>query len=225
MKLKDLPLNDRPRERLIQNGVKGLSNEELIAIIINTGTINNSSKVIANNILSLVTSVTNLDTINYQQLIKIRGIKQAKATKILAAIELGLRISNHNSHIVNLQIKSSTDIYNYYKNILCKEKQECFYCVYLDNKKHILADKLLFKGTINYSVVHPREIFKEAYLLSASAIICIHNHPSGNEKPSDEDTLITNKINEISKIFGIKLLDHIIIGNNYYSFFENDLIQ
>ena len=102
-----------------------------------------------------------------------------------------------------------------------------FYVVYLDSAKNVIADKLLFIGTINYSVVHPREIFKEAYLLSASAIICVHNHPSGSIFPSKEDLNITANIESIGKLLGIKLVDHIIIGNNqYYSFLENsDLVN
>ena len=100
--------------------------------------------------------------------------------------------------------------------------QENFYCVYLDKKKRIIESKLLFKGTLDRSVVHPREIFKEAYLLSASSLICIHNHPSGSIEPSSEDLFLTKMLKEIGEIMGIKVEDHIIIGKEkYYSFFEN----
>ena len=117
-------------------------------------------------------------------------------------------------------------VYEYYKLKIGDKKQEYFYVVYLDNAKNIIRDKLLFIGTINYSVVHPREVFKEAYMLSASAIICVHNHPSGNIFPSKEDIEITQKLEEVGILLGIKVLDHLIIGSqNYYSFLENRDIE
>ena len=106
------------------------------------------------------------------------------------------------------------------------KKQEHFYCIYLDAQKKIIRDKLLFIGTLNQSLVHPREIFKEAYLLSATYIICIHNHPSGDASPSSNDIQLTKKVKEIGDIHGIGILDHIIIGdNNYYSFYEDNNLQ
>ena len=100
--------------------------------------------------------------------------------------------------------------------------QECFYCIYLDSKKKIITNKLLFKGTLDRSLVHPREVFKEACLVSASSIICVHNHPTGNAKPSEEDIFLTKALKQIGDIMGIPLNDHIIIGKDeYYSFFEN----
>ena len=117
-------------------------------------------------------------------------------------------------------------MYKYYKEKLCDKKQEYFYCVYLDNSKRIIQDKLLFIGTINYSLVHPREVFKEAYLLGASAIICVHNHPSGNPLPSKQDYDVTTNLVKVGDLLGIKILDHIIIcKNNYYSFLENNDIS
>ncbi len=102
--------------------------------------------------------------------------------------------------------------------------QEHFYCVYLDTKNKIIKDKLLFIGTINQSLVHPREVFKEAYLLSASSIICVHNHPSGNVNPSNNDIVITKQLREVGLLLGINVLDHIIIGKDkYYSFNDNGI--
>ena len=121
-----------------------------------------------------------------------------------------------------MKLNSSTIVYEYFKNKLVNCKQEHFYCVYLDNSKKIICEKLLFIGTINYSVVHPREVFKEAYYYSASSIICVHNHPSNNILPSEEDLRVTKSLKAIGEILGIKLVDHIIVGtNNYYSFLEN----
>ena len=114
-------------------------------------------------------------------------------------------------------------MYKFYKDKIGDKKQEYFYCVYLDNQKRVIEDKLLFIGTINYSVVHPREIFKEAYTLGASAIICVHNHPGGNPLPSKQDLDVTNNLIEVGKVLGIKVVDHIIVcKEKYYSFLENN---
>ncbi len=224
--IKDIPLNERPRERLINKGVKYLSNEELLAILLKTGTKDYSVKTLANNILKQLDNITDLKEINLETLIKIKGIGKAKACEILSAIELGKRLNQKITNINQIKIYSSDSIYEYYKSKLANLKQEYFYCVYLDTKNHIIKDKLLFIGTINESLVHPREIFKEAYLLSASSIICIHNHPSGNINPSNNDIVITKQLIAVGKILGIKILDHIIIGrDNYYSFNDNNLVD
>lgn len=113
-------------------------------------------------------------------------------------------------------------VYEYFRDLLVEKKQEYFYCIYVDTKNYFIDKKCLFIGTINNSVIHPREIFKEAYLLSANGIICVHNHPSGDSTPSKEDILVTRKLSEIGIIHGIKIIDHVIIGrDNYYSFKED----
>ncbi len=221
--IKDMPLNERPRERLINQGVEYLSNEELLAIILKTGTKNYSVKVLASNILKQIEDINNLKEINLESLIKIKGIGKTKACELLASIELGKRINNKINNINQIKIYSSQSIFDYYKNKIGNKQQEYFYCVYLDTKNHIIKDKLLFVGTINESLVHPREIFKEAYLLSASSIICIHNHPTGDINPSNNDIIITRQLKEAGILLGIKVLDHIIIGkDNYFSFNDNN---
>lgn len=223
VKIKDIPQTDRPMERLIHLGEENLSNEELLAIILKTGTKGISAKELATIILSRIDNIKKLNNINYQFLRNIKGVGMSKACNLLAAIELGKRINREIDYINDVKFTNAELVYKYYKEKLGDKKQEYFYTVYLDNSKKIISDKLLFIGTINYSLVHPREIFKEAYLLGASAIICIHNHPSGNPIPSKEDFNITNNLIEASKILGIKFLDHIIISkNNYYSFLENN---
>ena len=222
--IKDIPINERPRERLISNGVEYLNNEELLSILLKCGTKDLSVKELANNILKQIDNINNLKDINYQNLIKIKGIGKAKACEILASIELGKRINNKINNINQIKIYSSESIFNYYKDKLSDKLQEHFYCVYLDTKNYIIKDKLLFIGTINQSLVHPREVFKEAYLLSATSIICIHNHPSGNVNPSNNDIIITKQLKEVGKLLGINVLDHLIIGKNtYYSFNDNGL--
>lgn len=188
------------------------------------GTKDLSVKELANNILKQIDNINNLKDINYQNLIKIKGIGKAKACEILASIELGKRINNKINNINQIKIYSSESIFNYYKDKLSDKLQEHFYCVYLDTKNYIIKDKLLFIGTINQSLVHPREVFKEAYLLSATSIICIHNHPSGNVNPSNNDIIITKQLKEVGTLLGINVLDHIIIGKDtYYSFNDNGL--
>lgn len=221
IKIKDLPKSERPIERLINNGVEYLSNEELLSILIRTGTKEYSSKQLASLVLSV--SEGDLNNINYQMLKNIKGLGDGKCASILAALELGKRNNKEIKTINNIKITSSDLVFQYYKDLFRCKKQEYFYCLYLDSNKVVIKEKLLFIGTLDYSLVHPREVFKEAYSVSASSIICIHNHPSGNVLPSKNDIDITNKLIEIGNLFGIKVVDHIIIGcDKYYSFFENN---
>lgn len=221
-KIKEIPVLDRPIERLINLGVNKLSNEELLSILIKTGTKKESSKDLALKILKEVNNIQELKKINLEQLNKIEGIGNIKAATILAAIELGKRMNSNITSIKNLKFNNPEIIFEYYKEKFKYVYQENFYCVYLDNNKRIIKDKQLFLGTLNYSMVHPREVFKEAYILSASSIICIHNHPSGEVLPSKQDIEITKRLKEIGILLGIEIVDHIIIGENkYYSFFEN----
>ena len=224
-KMKELPVSDRPYERLVTKGVNYLSNEELLSILIKSGTKNVSAKVVATNVLKEVKTIQELSKINLEKLLSINGIGISKACNILAAIELGRRVNIKIDNINNVKITNSKIVYNYYKEIIGDSDQEQFYCLYLDNSKKVKKEKLLFIGTTNYSLVHPREVFKEAYLVSASGIICIHNHPSGNPEPSKEDINVSVRIKECGEIMGINLLDHIIIGrNNYTSLKEKGII-
>ena len=121
-----------------------------------------------------------------------------------------------------MQITSTDIVFEYYRDLFFNKKQEYFYCVFLDTNKVVICEKLIFIGTLDYSVVHPREVFKEAILVSASSIICIHNHPSGNVVPSKNDIEITNRLISVGELLGIKVIDHVIIGSDkYYSFLEN----
>lgn len=224
IEFKKIPNMDKPRERLVKYGAENLSNEELISIIIKTGSKKYSVKEVALKLLEQIGDISKLKDIGINSITKIDGIGRVKAIELKAAIELGKRVYvNKNDN--NTYIKVSSDVYEYVKEDVVFKQQECFYCLYLDTKNKVIAKKCLFVGTLNNSTVHPREIFKEAYLLSANKIICIHNHPSGDVTPSKEDINITRKIYEISIIHGIELLDHVIIGNNcYYSFKDNNLV-
>ena len=218
--LKNIPKNERPRERFIKYGVENLQTSELISIILNTGTKDKSVIELSNNILNNIDDISELKYMSLNKLKTINGIGNVKAIKLLSAIELGRRVY-YEKNMVKLKMNSSEKVYNYMKTKFNDNKQEYFYALYLYNKKNLIDKKLLFIGTINKSIVHPREIFKYAYLLSASSIICVHNHPSGDVTPSKEDILLTKSLVEIGEIQGIKVIDHLVIGKYYYSFFEN----
>lgn len=223
--IKDVPEEERPRERLVKYGAKNLSTSELIAIILKTGTRDYSSKYLAGEVLKLVNDVSDLKKLTLSKLININGIGAVKAIEFLAALELGRRVYDEKPLDNNLKCNSAEKIYRHFRLLLMDSNQEYFYCLYLNQQKKLIDKKLLFKGTLNKSLVHPREIFKGAYLSSAAYIICIHNHPSGNVIPSNEDIIITENLVKIGRMQGIPVIDHIIIGdNNYYSFYENDLI-
>lgn len=221
IKMKDIPKNERPVERLLLYGPSSLSNEELLSILIKTGNKESSARELAGAILKDVSG--NLSEINYSNLSKIKGIGDNKSAVILAALEFGYRASRKISSINNIKITDASLVFDYYKSIFVNKKQEYFYCIYLDSSKRVIKEKLLFIGTLDYSLVHPREIFKEACSVSASSIICVHNHPSGNVVPSKNDYDITSKLVDLGCMLGIKVIDHIIIGDNkYYSFLENN---
>ena len=182
-----------------------------------------SVKEVSLKLLENVGNIKRLKDIGINTLMGINGIGRVKAIEIKAAIELGRRIYIENNKLSGVILNNSLKIYEYFKDLVGNKKQEYFYTVYVDTKGRYIDKKCLFVGTINNSIVHPREIFKEAYLLSANGIICIHNHPSGDPTPSKEDVVITRKIKEIAMILGIRLVDHLIVGvNSYYSFYEDN---
>lgn len=225
MKFKELPNEDKPRERLVLHGAENLSNEELLMILLKSGTKKHSVKELALTLLKECNGIGNLKNMTYQKLMNIDGIGKVKAIELVALVELAKRIYMDKREL-DIVICTNPENIIYYFNSLFKDKlQEEFYCIYLDNKKKYLDKKKLFIGSINASIVHPREIFKQAYLLSASFIICIHNHPSGDPTPSREDIEFTKKLYEISNLHGIYLVDHLVIGKDcYYSFYENNNI-
>ncbi|MBR2707845.1 MAG: DNA repair protein RadC [Bacilli bacterium] len=224
IKIKKIPINDRPRERLKNFGASSLSNEELLSILLNSGTKNLSVKNLASIILSKTNNLKDLDKLSYHDLINIKGVGSAKASIVLSFLELSKRINMEENKINNIKLNDPSKVFDYFKYRINKDQEE-FYCIYLDAKKKVISYKLLFVGTVNHSMVHPRDIFKEAYKLNAAFIICVHNHPSGDVHPSLDDINVTKRIFEIGNLMGIKLVDHIIVSEiNYYSFLENGKI-
>ena len=178
MKFKNIPNAEKPRERLLKYGVDNLTNEELLAIILKTGTRKYNVKELANNILCNFNNIKDLKNIRINNLMNIEGIGKIKAIELVAAIELGRRVYEEDNYNELVSLTNPKVIINYFNNLFKNKKQEYFYVIYLDSKNKYIDKKLLYKGILNKSLIHPRDIFKEAYLLSACSFICIHNHPS-----------------------------------------------
>lgn len=223
-RIKDLPIDERPREKLKERGVSALSNEELIAIILKTGNKDESVKDLAIRLIKTLPSFTSLNTISYYDLIKIKGIKEAKALTLIAAIELGKRLST--KEIKNkLKITNASDVYDYFRLKVINELQEKLFCLFLNTKNEMINYEVIFIGTQNKSITHPREIFNAAIRVSAVKIILMHNHPTNDVTPSKEDIEFTNNIKSIGEIIKIPLIDNIIIGDtNYFSFYDHHLL-
>lgn len=219
--LKNLPREDLPRERLIRGGVSSLSNEELVAILLRTGTEGISAKELASEIISSVKDIGDLKYISLSMLSKHRGMGIAKSTNLIAALELGKRVYSEGSIKEKVKISNAIDCYRYFAKEIMYESQEHFMAIFLDNQQRYISHKIIFKGTINMSIVSPREVFKLALEEDANKIILMHNHPSGVLNPSKADDILTETIVKSGAMMDIKVLDHVIVGqNDYYSYVE-----
>lgn len=226
MKLKEIPNSERPREKLLKYGKENLTDSELLAIILKTGPKGENVCDLSIKLLKEIKKLENLKNMNMETLTNIKGIGTTKAIELLAITELSKRIYYQKDENPKEKYTKPELIYKNNKYLFDNLKQEHFYCLYLNSNKQLIERKLLFMGTINQSLVHPREIFKEAYNLSASSIICMHNHPNGSLIPSEEDIRLTNSLVKIGQINGIPVIDHIIVTNNgYYSFYEQSKEQ
>ena len=225
MLIREISKEERPRERLLKYGVNNLSNEELLSIVLRCGTKNKSVKELSIDILNSYKSINNLKDATINKLTKISGMGLSKSMVIIAMVELGKRIYLSTNE-TNIKLNNPQSIFEYCKYLFNKKEQELFYCLYFDNKQQLVGKELLFIGTVNRSITHPREIFKYAYYYSATSIICLHNHPSGDVTPSREDIEFTKSLVEIGLIQKIPIIDHIIVSNNnYYSFHDNGKIN
>lgn len=222
MRLKDMPITELPRERLINVGESNLTNEELLSIILRSGTKNVSVKEVSNNILSNISSLNDLNNISLNELSKIKGVGIVKAVSIKASIELGKRVSNVS--VVNMMKLNNCDVvHDTFKSMFVGLKQEKLLAIYLDNKKRLINYKVITIGTKDETMLHPRDVIYNAIKCNASGVIIIHNHPSGDVIPSRADIEMTNRLMDACNIVGIPLLDHLITNsNNYYSFFKEN---
>lgn len=220
LKIKDFPLSERPRERLKDVGAKNLTDKELLSIILKVGTKSKNVSDLALEVLRNY-SLSEFKDLRIQDLIKIKGIGEVKALELLATVELGKRIFLKETKKLE-KLENPQAIWESSKYLFNGLKQEYFYCYYFNNKQELIERKLIFMGTINQATTHTREIFKEAYKVSASSIVCLHNHPSNDITPSKADIIFTERLMKTGSIQGIPVVDHIIVGDNaFYSFYEH----
>ncbi|KRE36708.1 RadC family protein [Paenibacillus sp. Soil724D2] len=213
--LREVPQEERPRERMLQYGAGALSHAELLAILLRTGTVSESALRLAGRILSESGGLRSLVDMSKDQLTQIKGIGNAKALQIQAGIELGRRLAK-STFAERVTIRSPKDIADLVSEDLRYLQKEHFVCLFLNTKNHLLAQETLSMGSLNASIVHPREVFRAAIKRSSASIICVHNHPSGDPTPSPEDIQLTHRLMEAGTIIGIEVLDHVIIGDQRF---------
>ena len=209
--LKNIPVMEQPREKALQYGLSSLSNRELLALQLRTGYRHHSALEVADEILAR------------EELIQIPGISQIKALELLAIFEIVRRSSAAKLPTLP-RVQHPSALFDWLKQEIGTSLQEKFLVVFLASDQRVLSYKILFVGTINASMVFPREIFKEALLLNSPNIILVHNHPSGNLSPSQEDISLTKRIKEAGQLMGVKVLDHIIVTqSDYFSFVQEGI--
>lgn len=216
-KILDLPENERPLEKLLALGADTLSNSELLAIILRCGVRGENVLSLSQRIIGELQGLDGIMNASYSEITSISGIKKVKASQILAMVELFRRFNTLKSNRQRVGINSPKDIADMLMIEMASLNQEILKLVVLNTKNKVIRVKDVFKGSLNSSIVHPREIYSEAIKCGGASIIICHNHPSGDSTPSKEDINITIRIKECGKIIGIELLDHIIIGDNKYT--------
>ena len=226
--MKQLPKEDRPYEKCMEKGARALTDEELLAVIIRTGSKDATSLELAKNILALEGSGTRLLGLLHHSLkdyCRIKGIGTVKGAQLMCIGELSRRIWNYKAKEAVLSFTRPEQIADYYMEDLRHLEQEEIHVMFLNTKQNLLRDLLVSKGTVNASVITPREILIEGLRCLAVSMILIHNHPSGDPTPSESDMLLTARVKEAGDVIGIALLDHIIIGDkSYLSFKEQQII-
>ncbi len=224
-KVKDLPFEDRPREKLLKQGASSLTDAELLAIILRTGTKGNSVIQVAQELIKEFGNLSALASESVDRLMKIAGIGRDKAVSLMAAFEISRRVQSQSKWFKNKQIKSPEDIAEIFIPLLVDEMKEKFIVICLNQANKIIKYVTVSEGILNSSLVHPREVFKAAIEQHSASVILLHNHPSGNAEPSNEDISITKKLCESGKILDIPVRDHIIIaGTNFTSFAKKGLL-
>lgn len=216
MRIQGLSPKNRPRERMVEFGKESLSEAELLSIILEKGYGKKNVLDIANDILSSF-NLEQLSEMSVNQLKRIYGMGPVKSMKIVSMFEFVKRYNQLKRTKKIIAIKSPKDVYNLFIDELREKKKEHLYVLLLDTQNSLISKHLISVGTLNSSLLHPREIFNPAIKESANAIILIHNHPTGNVEPSIEDKQITNRLKEIGELLGIPLLDHVIIGKENYA--------
>lgn len=224
MKLKNYPLEERPREKAFHHGIESLNNIELLALVLRTGNKQESAIELAQRVINGIGGFRYLHDINYYQLIQIKGIKQAKAIEVLAIIEIAKRLDKQ--PVAMSAIKEPRDGYELLKNQLMFEQQEKVIVLCLNSRLEVIKEKTVFIGGNNISIISGRELFKEALICGSNRVMVVHNHPSGNPEPSIEDIEATERLYSMAKELDIDVVDHLIIGRSrFYSFASNKIIE
>ena len=213
--IRDVPKEERPSERLIKEGANKLSNQELLSIVLRTGSKEESVLSLSGRVLHRFEGLKMLKNATVEELQSVKGIGLTKASQILAAMELGLRLASERPDD-RYVIRSPHDGVKFVVDDMRYLSQEHFICLYLNTKNQVIHRKTVFIVSLNASIVHPREVFKEALKRSAASLICFHNHPSGDPSPSQEDIEVTKRLVECGLLIGIEVLDHIIIGDQKF---------
>ncbi|MFQ5652106.1 MAG: DNA repair protein RadC [bacterium] len=223
-KIPDWPEDERPRERLVKFGVQSLSDAEILAILLRVGSQETTAIDLARKIINDFGGFRGLDSRSVAELCEINGIGPAKAAQIKAAIELGKRLFLEETKLRD-RVESSDDVYQIVKPHLRDLDREVFRVLMLTSRHTIIADKVLFEGSLTESLISPRELIKEALNQGAASLVMVHNHPSGNPSPSDQDKLVTKRLKIACEAVGIGVLDHVIVGQRgYFSFADSGLL-
>ena len=225
--MKEMVEEERPYEKCIRFGASNLTDIELLAVLLRTGTRGENSLGLADKLLHPAFShegILNIHQWTLEQLMQVKGIGRVKAVQILCLSELAKRLAKANAQS-GLNFSTPSSIAQYYMEDMRHSRQESMKLILLDTKSRLISDTDISKGTINSAVISPRELFVEALKKNAVSIVLLHNHPSGDPKPSKADVLITRRVHEAGMLIGIELLDHIIIGDNcYFSMREEELL-
>lgn len=228
LRMQDFPIEERPYEKCMRFGPESLTDTEILSMILRSGSRNKNVMELSRELLdngSNSCSLGNLHNWTYEKLLDKDGIGRVKAMQILCLAELAKRLSKERAR-GHFRISSPSSIAEYYMEDMCHERQEIVRLIMLDSKTRFIRDTVISKGTVNASLITPREIFAEALLANAVSVILMHNHPSGDPTPSDEDIYFTDRVLQAGNLINIHLLDHIIIGDNcYMSFVEKGLLH
>jgi DNA repair protein RadC len=220
MRMTDIPSENRPRERMAKYGPDALSDAEILALLLKNGTVGENVTDMSNRLIQRY-GIERLSKLSLEELQEIRGIGPAKAMQIAAAFQLDKRCRM--AEYEKTPVKTARDVYEYAKPLLAEKEKEHIMVMYLDTKNRINKHETVSMGTLNSSLIHPREIFKTAIKENTNAIIVAHNHPSGDPTPSKDDRDITKELYAAGELLEIQMLDHVIIGkDNYYSFKERN---
>lgn len=224
--IREWPAEDRPREKLLDKGAGALTDTELLAIILRVGNGSTGESAIdhARGLLNRFGGLKGLDEAAASELASVKGVGPAKIAQIKACLEIARRLGNHRWQI-GQALRSSEDVFRHFRDNMEKEKRELFYVVLLNNKNKKIRDVKISEGSLTASLVHPREVYNPVIRESAAAVIFVHNHPSGDPAPSQEDIEITRRLKEVGDVMGVRVLDHVVIGcDRYFSFSDKGML-